>query len=45
MYNAFGLAAYDLYDDVDFDSWLQNHLVNELSTSHPKYAYTIDIYY
>ena len=36
VYNAVGLAAYDIYDDVDFDSWLSNKLVNELKISHSK---------
>lgn len=36
VYNAFGLAAYDIYDDVDFDGWLHRHLIKELGVNVPK---------
>ena len=31
IYNAVGLAAFDLHDDIDFDSWLTRSLSLELS--------------
>ncbi|XP_054710283.1 importin-11-like [Uloborus diversus] len=30
VYNAVGLAAFDLYDEVDFDNWFTNVLIPEL---------------
>lgn len=30
IYNAIGLTAFHLFDDVDFDSWYQSHLSYEL---------------
>lgn len=30
VYNAVGLAAFDLYDEIDFDSWFSNILIPEL---------------
>ncbi|KAK9506660.1 hypothetical protein O3M35_008554 [Rhynocoris fuscipes] len=30
VYNAVGIAAFDLYDEVNFDEWLTTTLVNEL---------------
>ena len=30
VYNAVGLASYDLFDDIDYDSWFTNHLVKEI---------------
>ncbi len=30
IYNAVGLAAFDLYDDIDFDAWLTSSLSLEL---------------
>lgn len=30
VYNAVGLAAFDLYDEIDFDSWLTSVLIPEL---------------
>lgn len=37
VYNAVGLAAYDLYDDVDFDAWFTSTLIEELKVKDPNY--------
>ncbi|NXU48852.1 IPO11 protein, partial [Turnix velox] len=37
VYNAIGLAAYELFDSVDFDQWFKNHLLAELQVSHNRY--------
>uniref|UniRef100_A0A8C9W1F9 Importin-11 n=1 Tax=Scleropages formosus TaxID=113540 RepID=A0A8C9W1F9_SCLFO len=37
VYNAVGLAAYELFDNVDFDSWFKNQLLAELQVSHHSY--------
>ncbi|KAM6034615.1 importin-11 isoform 1-T1 [Chlamydotis macqueenii] len=37
VYNAIGLAAYELFDSVDFDQWFKNHLLAELQVSHDRY--------
>ena len=37
IYNAVGLAAFDLYDDIDFDSWLTSSLSLELSVGESNY--------
>ncbi|XP_078607197.1 importin-11-like isoform X1 [Branchiostoma floridae x Branchiostoma japonicum] len=37
VYNALGLASYELYDVVDFDQWFQNQLLGELQCKHPRY--------
>uniref|UniRef100_A0A3B3TBZ9 Importin-11 n=1 Tax=Paramormyrops kingsleyae TaxID=1676925 RepID=A0A3B3TBZ9_9TELE len=37
VYNAVGLAAYELFDNVDFDLWFKNHLLAELQVSHHSY--------
>lgn len=34
VYNAVGLAAYELFDNVDFDQWFKNQLLGELQVSH-----------
>ncbi|EMP39974.1 Importin-11 [Chelonia mydas] len=34
VYNAVGLAAYELFDSVDFDQWFKNQLLAELQVSH-----------
>ena len=39
VYNACGLASYDLFDDVDFDQWFTNQLVNELNNSSSRYVH------
>ena len=36
VYNACGLASYHLFDEVDFDQWFVNQLVNELNNSSPR---------
>lgn len=36
IYNAVGLSAFDLFDDVDFDSWFTNQLIPELGLLGPK---------
>jgi uncharacterized membrane protein (DUF106 family) len=30
VYTAVGLASYDLFDEVDFDSWFSSYLLTEL---------------
>uniref|UniRef100_A0A8C4NCP5 Importin-11 n=1 Tax=Eptatretus burgeri TaxID=7764 RepID=A0A8C4NCP5_EPTBU len=37
VYNAVGLAAHELFDAVDFDSWFSDRLVTELQVSDPRY--------
>ncbi|NXF07300.1 IPO11 protein, partial [Smithornis capensis] len=37
VYNAVGLAAYELFDSVDFDQWFKNQLLAELQVSHDRY--------
>ena len=37
VYTAVGLASYDLFDQVDFDSWFSSYLLGELKNPHPKY--------
>lgn len=35
-----GLAAYELFDNVDFDQWFKNQLLGELQVNHYRYAHT-----
>ncbi|KAM6364377.1 importin-11-like [Pluvialis apricaria] len=37
VYNAVGLAAYELFESVDFDQWFKNQLLAELQVSHNRY--------
>nr|XP_020639328.1 importin-11 isoform X1 [Pogona vitticeps] len=37
VYNAVGLAAYELFDSVDFDQWFKNQLLAELKVTHDRY--------
>uniref|UniRef100_A0A3P8X9P8 Importin-11 n=1 Tax=Esox lucius TaxID=8010 RepID=A0A3P8X9P8_ESOLU len=37
VYNAVGLAAYELFDNVDFDQWFKNQLLCELQVRHNRY--------
>nr|KAG5694124.1 hypothetical protein BaRGS_005879 [Batillaria attramentaria] len=37
VYNAVGLASFDLFDEIDYDSWFTNHLLQELQIKHPSY--------
>ncbi|XP_072920613.1 importin-11 isoform X2 [Hemitrygon akajei] len=37
VYNAIGLAAYELFDNVDFDQWFKNQLLAELQITHIRY--------
>ncbi|XP_067087527.1 importin-11 isoform X1 [Osmerus mordax] len=37
VYNAVGLAAYELFDNVDFDTWFKNQLLGELQVGHHRY--------
>ncbi|XP_060607409.1 importin-11-like isoform X2 [Ruditapes philippinarum] len=37
VYNAVGLAAFDLFDDIEFDQWFSSHLLQELKISHVNY--------
>ncbi|XP_005106630.1 importin-11 isoform X1 [Aplysia californica] len=36
-YNAVGLASFDLFDEIDFDSWFTSHLLQELQVKHKSY--------
>ena len=36
VYNAVGLCAFQLYDDLDYDSWYQTHLLKELTICDPR---------
>lgn len=38
VYNACGLASYDLFDDIDFDKWFTNQLLHELNNSSSRYV-------
>ncbi|XP_075039084.1 importin-11 isoform X2 [Mixophyes fleayi] len=37
VYNAVGLAAYELFDSVDFDEWFKRQLLGELQITHERY--------
>ncbi|KAL8559005.1 hypothetical protein ACOMHN_039761 [Nucella lapillus] len=37
VYNAVGLASFDLFDEIDYDSWFTNHLLKELQIKNPSY--------
>ncbi|XP_069491668.1 importin-11 [Ambystoma mexicanum] len=37
VYNAVGLAAYELFDSLDFDQWFEKQLLSELQVDHPSY--------
>ncbi|XP_015674236.1 importin-11 [Protobothrops mucrosquamatus] len=37
VYNAVGLAAYELFDSVDFDQWFKTQLLAELQVTHNRY--------
>lgn len=36
MYNAVGLCAFELYDQLDYDTWYQTQLLKELTVSDPR---------
>ncbi|KAH9500905.1 Importin-11, partial [Bulinus truncatus] len=36
-YNAVGLASFDLFDDIDFDTWFTTHLLQELKVKNKSY--------
>lgn len=36
-YNAVGLVSFDLFDEIDFDSWFTSHLLQELKVKHKSY--------
>lgn len=38
IYCAIGLGSHDLYGAVDFDSWLNGQLSQEVQNADPKYA-------
>ncbi|KAJ3157527.1 Importin-11 [Geranomyces michiganensis] len=38
VYGAVGLAASDLFDFVNFESWFHNCLVKEATTAHPRFT-------
>ncbi|ERE82965.1 importin-11 [Cricetulus griseus] len=40
VYNAVGLAAFELFDSVDFDQWFKNQLLPELQVSHNRQVNT-----
>lgn len=43
VYNAVGLAAYELFDNVDFDQWFKNQLLGELQVSHHRYGPIVSV--
>ena len=36
VYKAAGLCAFELYDDLDYDSWYQTQLLKELEVHDPR---------
>ena len=40
VYNACGLASYDLFDEIDFDQWFANQLLQELNNSSSRFVFT-----
>lgn len=38
VYNAVGLAAYELFHNIDFDQWFNYDLLGELQVSHHRYV-------
>lgn len=37
MYRAVGLAAYELYDEIDYDQWYSTQLIHELEITDQRY--------
>ncbi|KAG8456571.1 hypothetical protein GDO86_002378 [Hymenochirus boettgeri] len=37
VYNAVGLAAYELFECIDFDEWFKSQLLGELQVGHDRY--------
>ncbi|KAK7116601.1 hypothetical protein V1264_002257 [Littorina saxatilis] len=37
VYDAVGLASFDLFDEIDYDSWFTNHLLKELQIKDESY--------
>jgi hypothetical protein len=37
VYCAFGLAAFHLFDEIDFNHWLTGTLIRQLRINHPNY--------
>lgn len=37
VYKATGLGAYELYDEIEYDSWYSSQLLNELRIQDPRY--------
>ena len=44
VYHAVGLAAYELYDEIDYDQWYSTQLIRELEITDQKY-FIIEIHY
>ena len=38
VYNAVGLCAFGLYDQLDYDTWYQTQLLKELTITDPRYS-------
>ena len=38
VYKATGLGAYELYDEIEYDSWYSSQLLNELRIQDPRYS-------
>lgn len=36
IYNAAGICAHDLFDYLDFDDWMRNHLVHQIQNHSPE---------
>ena len=37
VYRAVGLAAYELYDEIDYDQWYSTQLIRELEITDQRY--------
>jgi len=38
VYHAVGLAAYELYDEIDYDKWYSTHLIRELEITDQRFV-------
>ena len=38
VYKAAGLGAYEMYDEINYDTWYQTQLLNELRVTDPRYV-------
>lgn len=40
VYRAVGLAAYELYDEIDYDKWYSTQLIRELEITDQRYVHS-----